>query len=100
MLIAVISGLAVWLIGRPGFHVGASNIIMGYWSYLLINAYQHPSIISLFLAILCIYYLGGLASSLITAEAGVSLEGHISGFAAGLLAFYLCPMIMAGSIQF
>ncbi|MCD8499823.1 MAG: rhomboid family intramembrane serine protease [Gammaproteobacteria bacterium] len=53
LLIIVISGLCVWLVGRPALHVGASGLIMGYWGYLMINAILYPSIITVLLIIFC-----------------------------------------------
>ncbi|MBV8801634.1 MAG: rhomboid family intramembrane serine protease, partial [Gammaproteobacteria bacterium] len=54
--VTLLSGLGIWLIGRPGFHVGASGLIMGYWSYLIFEAYEQRTITSIAPAIVCIYY--------------------------------------------
>ena len=75
-LIIVVSGLCVWLVGRPALHVGASGLIMGYWGYLMINAILYPSIITV------------LFASLLPKE-GTSWEGHIFGFLSGLLVSYI-----------
>lgn len=83
--ITLISGTIVWIIGRSAFHIGASSLIMGYFSYLLIQAYRHPSAYSVILAILCIYYFGGLLLQLFPSDVQVSWEGHVSGFVAGIL---------------
>lgn len=88
-IILLLSGFATWLFGRKALHIGASHLVMGYWGYLLINAYQHPSVITIMLAILCIYYFGGLLLSLFPVEAKTSWEGHIFGFLAGIAATYL-----------
>ena len=37
-MITVLSGLGVWLIGRPGLHIGASGVAMGIWGYVLYQA--------------------------------------------------------------
>ena len=89
LIIGAISGLATWLLGRPGIHIGASSIIMGYFSYLLVNAYRHPSVATWVLAGLCVYYFGSLIVSLFPEEERVSWEGHVFGFAAGLGALWL-----------
>ncbi|MCD8524259.1 MAG: rhomboid family intramembrane serine protease [Gammaproteobacteria bacterium] len=88
LLIIVISGLCVWLVGRPALHVGASGLIMGYWGYLMINAILYPSIITVLLIIFCFYYFAGLFASLLPKE-GTSWEGHIFGFLSGLLVSYM-----------
>lgn len=93
LIIMVISGLATCVFGRPGIHVGASSVIMGYFSYLLLNAYQHPSVMGVMLAIVCAYYFGGLLLSIFPQEEKTSWEGHLSGFLAGIAAVYVCSII-------
>ncbi len=89
LIIMVISGIGLWLVGRRGFHVGASTVIMGYFSFLLAHAYQQRSTISILLAVLCLYYFGGLFCNLLPREEKVSWEGHVLGFASGLIASFL-----------
>lgn len=90
LIVTVVSGILTWLFGRKAIHVGASGLIMGYWSYLLINAYHNPTLLSLVLGIVCIYYLGGLFFHIFPSEDSVSWEGHIFGLIAGVVAFYIC----------
>jgi membrane associated rhomboid family serine protease len=87
--IPAMSGLATWIFGRPGYHVGASSLILGYWGFLLFNAYLMRSPMSFFLAFLCIYYFGGLVFSLFPQSERVSWEGHLAGFLSGVLTSYL-----------
>lgn len=91
--ITVLSGLAIWLLGRPAYHLGASGLIMGYWSYLLMNAYQQTTAVSMASAVVCIYYFGGLIFQLIPSDVRTSWEAHVYGFAAGLAAAYTCPAL-------
>lgn len=88
LLITVLSGLAVWLIGRKALHVGASGLIMGYWGYLAVNAFINPSIISAFLVVICLYYFGGFISSLIPSDESTSWESHVMGLIAGVCVEY------------
>lgn len=90
LTIILLSGLGIWLVGRRAIHIGASSLVMGYWGYLLVQAYQHPSVLSLVLAIICLYYFGGLVLSFFPSEERVSWEGHIIGFLAGLAAAFIC----------
>jgi len=89
LTIIILSGCAVWLLGRRAIHIGASGLIMGYFSYLLVNAYQHPSISSVILAVVCLYYFGGFLLDLFPREERVSWEGHLFGFLAGLAAVFI-----------
>lgn len=91
-IIILVSGIATWLFGRRGVHIGASSLIMGYWSYLMVNAYYHPTVISIVLAIICAYYLGGLFFNLFPQAEKTSWEGHVFGFLAGLSVVYLQQM--------
>lgn len=88
IMIIIVSGLLTWLFARPGIHIGASSLIMGYLSYLLTHAYLYPSISTIILAIVCIYYFGSLILGLFPGKAKVSWEGHLAGFAAGIIAAF------------
>lgn len=85
LLIMVIGGLLVWLFGRKALHIGASGVIMGYWTYLLVTAIYSHSIISWILGALCLYYLGGMVTNLLP-RGGTSWESHVFGAIAGVVA--------------
>lgn len=89
LMITISSGLGVWLVGRPGLHIGASGVAMGIWGYLLYNAYLHPEQSIIIIALVCAYILGGMVVNLFTAEEGVSFEGHVIGCLSGILTAYL-----------
>ena len=93
IIIVVCDGL-VWLFARRGIHIGASGLIMGYWIFLLVNAYYQHSVVAVILAVLCLYYLAGLGLSLIPGDAGTSWEAHIFGALGGGLAVYGLQYIM------
>jgi len=93
-IITVLGGLATWLVGRSEVHVGASGIIMGYWGYLLVNAYHHPTLMTIMMGILCLYFFGGLLSSMIPDDAKESWESHVFGVVAGVASSYLYPYIV------
>ncbi len=90
--IILLSGILVWLFGRRAIHIGASSLIMGYWGYLLVNAYHQPSLMAIVLALVSLYYFGGLFFGLFPGDKAVSWEGHLSGCLAGVAANYLFPM--------
>ncbi|MBP9723013.1 MAG: rhomboid family intramembrane serine protease [Gammaproteobacteria bacterium] len=94
-IIVVISGSLTWLFGRYAIHLGASGVILGYFGFLVISAYLAPSFLTLMLLILTLYYFGGLVASLIPVKSdGISVEGHIFGFIAGIASFYLLPYFL------
>jgi len=90
LTIIVLSGAAIWLVGRRAIHIGASGVIMGYWGYLLINAYQQTSVTNIMLAIITLYYFAGLLLNLFPTDKQSSWEGHVFGFLAGIAASFLC----------
>ena len=89
IIIAVLSGFAVWCIGRKGIHIGASALISGYFGFVLGMAYRNPTFTTFFCAALALYYFGGILLSLFPSEEKMSWEGHLSGFIAGLVALYI-----------
>lgn len=90
ILVVLISGGLVWIFGRKAIHIGASGVVMGYWSYLLINAVREQTAMALILGAVSIFYFGGLFLSLFASDEGVSLEGHVAGFIGGIAAYFLC----------
>jgi len=92
--IMVIAGGLTWLFGRHALHVGASGVILGYFGFLVIVAYLVPSFLSIMLLVLTLYYFGGLVASLVPIHTqGVSVEGHIFGFIAGIATYFLLPYL-------
>jgi membrane associated rhomboid family serine protease len=94
-MITVLSGFSIWIIGRRAIHIGASSIIMGYFGYLLANAYFQVTATTIILGILCLYYFGGLVLSLFPGERDVSWEGHVFGFLAGIATAYWTPAVIS-----
>jgi len=83
--IMLITGILVWLFARNGNHAGASGLVLGYWGYLLSNAFFERSFKNIALAIFTILIYGGIVVSLVNFRDGVSFEGHIFGFIAGIV---------------
>lgn len=83
-LVTVLGGLAVWLLGRPGYHVGASGLVFGLFGYLLAGAWYERSLQACAAALLALALYGGLFWGLVPSR-GVSAEGHLFGLLAGVL---------------
>lgn len=85
----VITGIFVWLLARPAYHVGASGVVYSLIGFVLWSGLfrRSSATIVLSLLILAVYtsYFAGFA-----AEEGVSWESHIIGAIVGMvLAFVL-----------
>lgn len=88
VLIALISGFLVWLFGRKYLHIGASGVISGYFGFLLSLAYFHPTIISIVLALVTIYYFGSIFAGIIPTSEAISWECHLTGLISGMFVMY------------
>lgn len=93
------SGLFVWLLGRKAIHIGASGLILGYWSYCLFEIPNKGAVQAIVLGIVCIYQFGTLAMELVPSEKSTSWEGHLYGFISGIMTAYLLPYYEQGLVK-
>ncbi len=85
--ILLIGGLAVWLIGPANsVHVGASGLVFGYLGFLLLRGYFERSPVAILVAIVVGAVYAGALPGLLPGQPGVSWQGHLFGFAGGVLA--------------
>lgn len=86
--ILLIGGLGTWVFGRNAIHLGASGLIFGYIGFLLIRGYVGPTLWTVGFALIVFLMYGNQLWSMIPSsnDATVSWEGHLFGFAGGILA--------------
>ena len=84
--LVLLSGTGTWLIGSSGYHAGASGLVLGYWSFLLADAYFSRSIKAGLIAAVVFMLYGGLLFTFFDFRAHISWAGHASGMLAGVLA--------------
>ena len=84
LIIILLSGIFVWIFGKPGVHVGASGLITGYWALLVSNSYLATNATSIILGLVSLYYFSGIFFGILPLKRGVSWEGHLFGLIAGL----------------
>jgi len=90
ILVALFGGAGTWLIGRSGsVHVGASGVVFGYLGYLLGRGLFERSLGSILVSLVVGVLYGGLVWGVLPTRPGVSWEGHLCGFLAGVLAAWL-----------
>jgi membrane associated rhomboid family serine protease len=86
-LVIVTSGIATWLVAPNGLIVGVSGLVFGWLGYLLARAYFSRSFKSILVAVVVLVFFGTLLAGLLpTVNSDVSWQGHVCGFAAGVLA--------------
>jgi membrane associated rhomboid family serine protease len=85
----LVGGLGVWLLGGTNsVHIGASGLVFGYFGYLVLRAYFERSLRAFAIALVVVLFYGGLFFSLVVLRSGISWQGHLFGFAGGVLAAY------------
>lgn len=86
----LLGGLGVWLFARGNIHIGASGVIFSYLGYLFAAGVFERRLGAIALSAVSIFLYGGMVIGLLPVTPGVSFEGHIAGFAAGIFsAWYL-----------
>lgn len=85
----IITGMLVWLLARPTFHIGASGVIYGLASFLICFGFFRKDFRSLFISIVMVFFYGGLIYGVLPNQAGISWESHLFGGMVGAAsAFY------------
>jgi membrane associated rhomboid family serine protease len=85
-LIWIGSGLGTWVIGRGGaVHIGASSVVFGLVTYLIVAGLLMKSWRSALVGILVLVLFGGILAGALPQTGPVSWEGHLSGAIVGVL---------------
>ena len=91
--IITVSGLLVWLFGRPAVHIGASGWIFGLWSLSIMLALFDRSVLNIVIALAVVFLYGGMIYGIFPNNPGVSFEAHLFGAFAGAMAAWLSVAI-------
>jgi membrane associated rhomboid family serine protease len=83
--ITLLSGAALWLLGRSAYHVGASSVLFGYFGYLVARGWYERSVTALLVALLTLGLYGGIVWGILPTRSYISWEGHLFGLLAGVL---------------
>lgn len=86
LFIVLVAGFGVWLFGRDAFHVGASGLVFGYFGLLVALAWFERSLLTFAIALLMIFFYGGIIYGVLPRDEFVSWEGHLFGLIAGVMA--------------
>jgi membrane associated rhomboid family serine protease len=88
-VVVLVGGLAVWLVGSSGYHIGASGLIFGYFGYNLAMGIFERSLKSIVVSVAVGLFYGTMIFGVLPGRPGVSWEGHLFGAAAGIGWAYL-----------
>ena len=81
----LMSGLWLWAIGRPSFHIGASGIVYALASFLFFSGLirKHTRLIAVSFVVVFLY--GSMIWGVFPIKEHISWEGHLSGGLAGII---------------
>jgi len=98
-VIIVLGGLAVWglAIGSNENHIGASGWVFGLLGFLLAAAVLERKPVTIAVGLVALVFYGGMILGFVPRE-GISWEGHLFGFGAGIIAAKLIVSKGAGSM--
>lgn len=84
----LMSGLWLWAIGRPSFHIGASGLLYALASFLFFSGFirKHTKLMSISMFVVFLY--GGMVWGIFPVKKHISWEGHLAGALAGLILAY------------
>lgn len=89
IMIYILTGIAVWIFGRPSFHIGASGVIYGLVSFVFWTGVFRRSGKSIVLAlIVMLLYSGYFLGILPNQQENISWESHLLGALIGIFAAY------------
>lgn len=83
-MIYFLTGTAVWLFGRPVFHIGASGVIYGLVAFVFWSGIFRRNFKSIALALLVVFYYGSMFMGVLPGQEGISWESHLLGGLVGI----------------
>lgn len=89
--VTVICGLAAgagtWMVGESGsIHVGASGVIFGYASFLMVRGLYTRDVFHVLIGVLVFLFYGGTVLLATVPAPGISWQGHLFGALGGVFA--------------
>lgn len=90
LLIILVSGLGVWCTAPAHTNTaGASGLIFGLFSYLVIRGFVDRRPLDIALGVLVAVVYGSILWGVVPGTVGISWQGHLFGLAGGVLAAFL-----------
>ena len=80
----LISGVWLWIGGRPNFHIGASGIVYALFGFLFFSGLLRKHLKLMALSMLVVFMYGSLVWGIFPIDHKISYEGHLFGLVAGI----------------
>lgn len=82
-------GVWTWVSAREAYHIGASGLLYGIFSFLLVSGFLRKNKQLIAVSFFVIMFYGGMVWGIFPIKINISFEGHLWGFIAGIvLALY------------
>ena len=81
----LITGIWVWVMARPSYHIGASGLVYSLAAFLFVSGVirRHPRLMAISLLVAFVY--GGMVWGIFPFKERVSWESHLMGLVCGIL---------------
>jgi membrane associated rhomboid family serine protease len=89
VIVWILGGLGTWLIGSPGSTIGASGLIFGWLTFLIVFGFFTRHAWQIIVGVVVFLVYGGVLWGALPGTFGVSWQGHLCGGIAGVIAAYL-----------
>jgi len=87
LVVAALGGMALWTLGPPASnHIGASLLVFGYLGFLLARGVFERSVFWIVVSVTTLLLYGGMIRGVFPSQPGISWQGHLCGFLAGVVA--------------
>lgn len=84
VIIYFFTNILVWIFARESYHIGASGIVYGLFSFLFFSGVFRKDRRAITLSVLTIFLYGGMAYGIFPTKEGISWESHLFGFIIGI----------------
>ncbi|MEX2578563.1 MAG: rhomboid family intramembrane serine protease [Verrucomicrobiales bacterium] len=87
LFIVAVGGGMLWTLGPSSTnHIGASLLVFGYFGFLIARGVFERSAFWIVVSIITLILYGGMLAEVVPGQRGISWQGHLFGFVAGVLA--------------
>jgi membrane associated rhomboid family serine protease len=81
----LLTGVIVWFIARPSYHIGASGLVYSFASFLFVSGIVRRNINLLAISLLVIFLYGSMVWGIFPYRPDMSWESHLVGLTIGVM---------------